>query len=58
MTYWTTADIARVFGVARRTVTDKWSKRPDFPAPAIRATRKTVRWLAEDVQRWATAAKR
>jgi hypothetical protein len=55
VTYWTTSDIARFFGVKQRTVTDKWTKRPDFPPPAQRVTQKTVRWRADDVQRWAGA---
>lgn len=58
MTLWTTEDIARIFGVCRRTVTERWTKRPDFPKPAHRISRKTVRWRAEDVQRWATDAQR
>ena len=58
MTYLDTADIARLYGVKRKTVTDKWTKRPDFPQPAQRISRKTVRWRAEDVQAWATAAQR
>ena len=58
MTLWTTADIAQHFKVERRTVTDKWTKRPDFPAPKQRISRKVVRWSADDVQRWATGAQR
>lgn len=58
MSHWTTADIAKAFGVARRTVTDKWTKRPDFPAPVLRVSRKIVRWNPDDVMRWASAEKR
>ena len=58
MSLLTTADIARIFGVCRRTVTNKWTKRPDFPAPAQRINRKVVRWRAEDVERWATGDQR
>lgn len=58
MTLWDTAEIAAAFKVARRTVTDKWTKRPDFPAPRQRINRKIVRWSAEDVQKWATGAAR
>jgi predicted DNA-binding transcriptional regulator AlpA len=57
-TLWTTADIARAFGVRQRTVTDKWTKRPDFPPPKQRISRKVVRWAADDVERWATGATR
>ena len=53
-----TKDIAAMFGVKLRTVTDKWTKRPGFPAPVQRISRKTVRWRVEDVQAWATAARR
>lgn len=58
MTLWTTHDIAEFFKVQRRTVTDKWTKRPDFPAPKQRISRKVVRWSAEDVMQWATGAAR
>jgi predicted DNA-binding transcriptional regulator AlpA len=58
VTLWTTKDIAQTFGVKLRTVTDKWTKRPDFPAPKQRISRKVVRWSAEDVQQWATGAQR
>ncbi len=54
MTYWTTADIAREFGVARRTVTDRWTKRPDFPRPARRVSQKLVWWLADEIRAWAS----
>ena len=58
MSLWDTADIAREFKVERRTVTEKWTKRPDFPKPAQRINRKVVRWRPEDVQRWATGGQR
>lgn len=44
MQLWNTAEIARFFGVQQRTVTEKWTKRPDFPAPRQRINRKVVRW--------------
>lgn len=58
VTLWTTADIARALGVARKTVTDKWTKRPDFPPPKQRISRKVVRWSADEVQAWATGERR
>lgn len=58
MQLWNTAEIAAAFKVKRRTVTESWTKRPDFPAPKQRINRKVVRWAAEDVQRWATGAAR
>jgi predicted DNA-binding transcriptional regulator AlpA len=56
--YLSTAQIAERYGVKRETVTDKWTKRPDFPKPARRISRRTVHWRAEDVERWATGAQR
>ena len=50
----TREQIAQRFGVKLRTVTDKWTKRPDFPTPARRINRRLVWWRAEDVERWAT----
>jgi predicted DNA-binding transcriptional regulator AlpA len=55
--YLTTAQIAERFGVKRSTVTDKWTKRPDFPRPARKVSRKSVWWRAEDVERWATGGR-
>ena len=52
--YLTTADIAREFGVQQRTVTERWTKRPDFPRPARRVNRRLVWWLRDDVLRWAS----
>lgn len=49
---WTTADIARRFGIERRTVTEKWTKRPDFPKPVRRVSQRLVWWRAEDVLAW------
>jgi predicted DNA-binding transcriptional regulator AlpA len=53
---WTTADIARRFNVGRRTVTEKWTKRPDFPRPSLKVSRRTVRWRADDVLAWAATS--
>lgn len=54
----TTADIAARFGVARKTVTDVWTKRPDFPPPIRRINRRLVWWDADEVERWATTSER
>jgi predicted DNA-binding transcriptional regulator AlpA len=51
--YLTTAQIAERYGVKRETVTDKWTKRPDFPKPAVRISRRTVMWRPVDVDSWA-----
>ena len=56
MTHWTTADIAREFGVKQRTVTDKWSKRPTFPKPCRRISSRLVWWLPDDIRAWASHA--
>lgn len=58
MEFLSTAQIADRFGVKRKTVTDKWTKRPDFPPPARKISRRTVLWRLEDIDRWATAARR
>lgn len=58
MTLWDTAEIAQHLKVKRRTVTDKWTKRPDFPKPELRVSQKTVRWSADAVKRWATGERR
>lgn len=55
MTYMSTADIAAELGLERAYVTDRLTKRPDFPAPALRLSRKTVRWLRVDVEAWKEA---
>lgn len=55
MNYITTADIAADLGLERAYVTDRLTKRPDFPEPALRLSRKTVRWLREDFEAWKAA---
>lgn len=48
----TTSDIAKRYGVTRRTVTDRWTKRLDFPAPAKRINQRIVYWRDEDIDAW------
>lgn len=55
MNYVSTADIAADLGLERTYVTDRLTKRPDFPAPALRLSRKTVKWLREDFEAWKMA---
>lgn len=50
-----TADIAEMVGLERGYVRDRITKRPDFPAPTLRLSRKTVRWSRQDVERWLEA---
>ena len=47
-----TADIAEMLGVRRDHVTDRLSKRPDFPKPHINVTQKLRRWRREDIEAW------
>ena len=53
----TREQIAARFGVAQRTVTEKWCKRPDFPKPHRQINRRLVWWRSEDVEKWATPQK-
>jgi predicted DNA-binding transcriptional regulator AlpA len=55
MNYVTTADMAEALGLEREYVTDRLTKRPDFPAPALVLSRKTVRWLRTDFEEWCRA---
>jgi predicted DNA-binding transcriptional regulator AlpA len=50
-----TGDIADDLGLQRDYVTAKLTKRPDFPAPALKLSQKTVRWLRDDYEAWKTA---
>ncbi|WP_066338459.1 helix-turn-helix transcriptional regulator [Azohydromonas lata] len=47
-----TADIAALLGVRRDHVTDRLSKRPDFPRPHVNLSQKLRRWRAEDIAAW------
>ncbi len=48
-----TSDIAEILGVRRDYVTDRLTKRPDFPPPAVNLSRRLRRWRLMDVMRWA-----
>ena len=48
-----TAGIAALLGVCRRHVTERVTKRPDFPAPIIDVSRKMRRWSESEVLKWA-----
>lgn len=54
MTFLDTAAIANMFGVARRTVTDRWSKQPDFPRPARNISRRSKWWRQDEIEAWAS----
>lgn len=44
--------IADMLGVTVDTVRRRVETRPDFPKPAIRLSRKTVRWEPGEVLKW------
>ena len=48
-----TGQIADILGVTREHVTDKLTKRPDFPAPAVNVSRKLRRWDRSESNRLA-----
>ncbi len=48
-----TNGIAQLLGVCRRHVTERLSKRPDFPQPIINISPKTRRWSRSQVLEWA-----
>jgi predicted DNA-binding transcriptional regulator AlpA len=47
-----TEAIADELGLAREYVTDKVVKRPDFPSPVLKLSRKVVKWARADFERW------
>lgn len=53
-----TAQIAQLLNVTREHVTDKLTKAPDFPAPAVNLSRKMRRWDEGEVIAWLTGVRR
>lgn len=49
--------IAELLGVSRAHVTDRLSKRTDFPRPAINVSQRLRKWRSMDVLHWATSAR-
>ena len=47
-----TADIAAMLGVTREHVTDRITKRPDFPKPYINVSRRLRYWRQSEVMSW------
>jgi predicted DNA-binding transcriptional regulator AlpA len=45
-------EIAKMMGISPRTMRDRVEPRPDFPKPALKLSRKTVRWDESDVLKW------
>lgn len=48
-----TAQIAGLLGMTREHVTDRITKRPDFPRPALNLSQRARRWREADVLAWA-----
>ncbi len=48
-----TARIAEILGMSREHVTDRITKLPDFPAPALNRSQRMRRWVEADVLAWA-----
>lgn len=48
-----TAGIADLLGMSREHITDRVTKRPDFPRPALNLSRRARRWRESDVRVWA-----
>ncbi|MES2958505.1 MAG: AlpA family phage regulatory protein [Pseudomonadota bacterium] len=47
--------IADATGLAQAYVTDRLTKRPDFPKPVLRLSRKVVKWARADFDKWFAA---
>ena len=47
-----TAQIAAILGCTREHVTDRITKRPDFPRPEVNLSRRLRRWKEADVMAW------
>lgn len=47
-----TAGIAQLLGLSREHVTDRLTKRLDFPKPYINVSRRTRYWRTTDVLKW------
>ena len=47
-----TKGIAELIGMSRGHVTNRLTKRPDFPAPVVNISQRTRRWRLKDVQSW------
>lgn len=54
-----TADLAALLKCTREHVTDRITKRADFPKPRVNLSQKLKRWAREDIEAWlARPAKR
>lgn len=48
-----TGGIAELLGVTRPFVTDKLTKRPDFPRPVVNLSQRLRKWRRRDIERYA-----
>lgn len=47
-----TADIAAMLKCSREHVTDRITKRADFPKPRVNLSQKLKRWARDDIEAW------
>lgn len=47
-----TKEIAEMFALSREYVTDKLTKRADFPKPQLKVNRKVKRWDLAEIEAW------
>lgn len=47
-----TKDISRLLGVTRAHVTNRLTKRPDFPQPTLNLSQKLRKWRKDEVLRF------
>ena len=52
-----TAEIAELLHVTREYVTDKLSKRPDFPRPVVNFSQRSRRWNRDQIETWAAGTR-
>jgi len=52
-----TAEIAELLHVTREYVTDKLSKRPDFPRPVVNFSQRSRRWKRDQIETWAAGTR-
>lgn len=53
-----TGQIAKLLGLKRPYVTDKLTKRPDFPRPRVNRSQRLRRWAEAEVMAWAQGQSR
>ena len=53
-----TGQIAKMLGLERSYVTDKLTKKPDFPPPRVNRSQRLRRWAEADVLAWARGQSR